>query len=69
MSFSLIPKLTLFNILILLMYWLLLGLLGMDQIAAEFEEMGQILTAVMLLMGNLIFFLLDFALGRFARYK
>ena len=69
MPFSLIPKLTLFNILILLMYWLLLGLLGMDQIAAEFEEMGQILTAVMLLMGNLIFFLLDFALGRFARYK
>ena len=54
---------------ILFMYWLLLRLFGMDQIAAEFAEMGRILTGVMLVMGNLIFFLLDFALSRFARYK
>ena len=67
--FPVIPKLALFNVLILIMYWLLLRLFGMDQIAAEFAEMGQILTALMLLMGNLIFFLLDFALNRFARYK
>ena len=67
--FPVIPKLALFNVLILIMYWLLLRLFGMDQIAAEFAEMGQILTALMLLMGNLIFFLLDFALSRFARYK
>ena len=67
--FPLIPKLALFNAMILFMYWLLLRLFGMDQIAAEFAEMGQILTALMLLMGNLIFFLLDFALNRFARYK
>ena len=65
----LIPKLALFNVAILLMYWLLLRLLGMDRIAAEFEEMGMILTAVMLLMGNLIFFMLDFALTRFSRIK
>ena len=67
--FPVIPKLALFNVLILIMYWLLLRLFGMDQIAAEFAEMGQILTALMLLMGNLIFFLLDFALYRFARFK
>ena len=67
--FPVIPKLALFNVLILIMYWLLLRLFGMDQIAAEFAEMGQILTALMLLMGNLIFFLLDFALNRFARFK
>ena len=69
MRFPLIPKLALFNVLILLMYWLLLHLLGMEQIAAEFEEMGKILTGVMLLMGNVIFLLLDFALNRFTRFK
>ena len=61
--FPVIPKLALFNVMILFMYWLLLRLFEMDQIAAEFAEMGQILTALMLLMGNLIFFLLDFALN------
>lgn len=69
MRFPLIPKLVLFNVLILVMYWLLLHLLGMAQIAAEFEEMGKILTFVMLLMGNLIFLLLDFALNRFSKFK
>ena len=69
MRFPLVPKLMLFNVLILVMYWLLLNLLGMNQISAEFEEMGRILTAVMLLMGNLIFLLLDFALNRFSRIK
>ena len=69
MRFPMIPKLLFFNVLILVMYWLLLNLLGMNQISAEFEEMGRILTAVMLLMGNLIFLLLDFALNRFSRIK
>ena len=69
LRFPWIPKLALFNVLILVMYWLLLHLFGMDQIRAEFAEMGRILTVVMLLMGNLIFFLLDFALSRFARFQ
>ena len=69
MRFKLIPKLALFNVLILAMYALLLRVLGMDQIAAEFAEMSKFLTVVMLLMGNLIFLLLDFALSRFARFK
>ena len=51
------------------MYWLLLRLLGMDRIAAEFEEMGKFLTVVMLLLGNLVFFMLDFALTRFSRIR
>jgi len=41
LRFPLIPKLALFNVLILIMYWLLLRLLGMEQIAAEFEEMAR----------------------------
>ena len=69
LRYPLIPKLVLFNVLILSMYTLLLRIFGMDQIAAEFAEMGQVLTIAMLIMGNLIFFLLDFALSRFSRFK
>ena len=52
-------KLAFFNAVILLTYWLLMHLFGMDQIASEFAEMGVILTAVMLLLGNVTFVLLD----------
>lgn len=53
----------LFNAAILLMYWLLMHLLGMDQIAEEFEGLGLAMTAVMLVLGNVTFFLLDRLLG------
>ena len=69
LRYPLIPKLVLFNVLILSMYTLLLRIFGMEQIVAEFAEMGQVLTIAMLIMGNLIFFLLDFALSRFSRFK
>ncbi|MBQ8359440.1 MAG: hypothetical protein IJX37_05975 [Oscillospiraceae bacterium] len=49
----------LFNSVILAVYWLLLHLFGMDQLAAEFAEMGTVMTAVMLVLGNVTFFLLD----------
>ena len=52
-------KALLFNALILLTYWLLMHLFGFDQLAAEFAETGTILTVVMLLLGNVTFFLLD----------
>ena len=69
MRYPIIPKLVFFNVLILTMYWLLLKLLGMDQIAAEFKEMGTLLTMAMLAMGNLVFYMTDVALSRFARFK
>lgn len=53
----------LFNSVILMMYALLIRLLGMDEIAAEYREMGYIMTAVMLILGNAVFFLLDRLLG------
>ena len=53
----------LFNAAILSMYWLLMHLFGLDQITAEFEEMGIAMTAVTLLLGNVTFFLLDRLLG------
>lgn len=58
----------LFNAAILSMYWLLMHLMGMDAIAAEFEELGIAMTAVLLILGNVTFFLLDRLLGmRFKR--
>ena len=53
----------LFNSVILLMYALLIRILGMDQIAREYQEMGMIMTAVTLVLGNVVFFLLDRLLG------
>ena len=48
-----------FNGMILLTYWLLKHLFGMAQLVSEFKEMGTLLMAVMLLLGNVTFFLLD----------
>ena len=54
----------LFNGVILLTYWLMMHLLGFDQLAAEFAEMGLAMTAILLLLGNVTFFLLDKLLDR-----
>lgn len=53
----------LFNGAILVMYWVLLRLLGMEELTAEFAELGTVMTVVMLIMGNITFFLLDRLLG------
>lgn len=62
-------KLLLFNGAVLLMYWLLMGVFGMTQLSAEFEEQGTAMTMVMLLLGNLVFILLDRLLDRLPRKK
>ena len=56
-------KALLFNLSILVMYWLLMHLFGLDQITAEFTEMGTAMTILMLVLGNVTFFLLDRLLG------
>ena len=61
---SLLWKLLFFNAVTLLTYWLLMHIFGFDQITAEFSEMGILLTAVMLVLGNVTFFLLDKLLER-----
>jgi len=66
---GIIWKLLLFNALILAMYGLLIHLFGMAQIATEYRELGTAMTVVMLLLGNLIFFLLDKVLTRFSKIK
>ena len=52
-------KALLFNAAIGVMYVLLLQILGMGEIAEEYAEMGWIMTLVMLILGNITFFLLD----------
>lgn len=57
-------KLALFNLVIFLMYWVLIHLFGMEAIATEYEELGTVMTIIMLILGNVTFFLLDKVLGK-----
>ena len=57
-------KLLYFNVVILAMYWLLIHLFGMAQLAQEWEELGIWMTGIMLLLGNVTFFLLDRVLSK-----
>ena len=60
----------LFNSMTLLMYWLLMHLFGLNQVAEEFSKMGTVMTAVLLVLGNVTFFMLDKLLGmRFVRRR
>ena len=62
--FPWLMKAVFFNGDILLLYWLLLHLMGMNALQQEFAEMGTALILTLLLLGNLVFFMLDFILGR-----
>ena len=62
-------KLLYFNAAILAMYWLLMHLFGMVQIAEEFAELGTVMTLATLLLGNITFFLLDRLLGMCLRIR
>ena len=48
-----------FNSAILALYWVLLRVIGMEQLLSDFEGMGIAMTAVLLILGNVTFFLLD----------
>lgn len=52
-----------FNGTVLVMYWLLMNVLGMDYLAEEFTGMGALMLGVLLILGNLTFFLMDRMLG------
>ena len=58
----------LFNASVLAMYWLLIHLFGMAQVAAEFRELGTAMLIVTHLLGNLCFFLVDRILNRKLRF-
>ena len=52
-------KALLFNGSILLMYWILLKVIGMEQLLSDFEGMGIAMYALLLILGNVTFVLLD----------
>ncbi len=56
-------KLLLFNVAVLSMYAILIRVFGMAELVQEYEELGTALTVVLLLLGNLTFYLLDRLLG------
>ena len=59
----------LFNVSILVMYWLLIQVMGLNEIAAEYAEAGTVMTVIMLVLGNVTFFMLDMILGRKLRRR
>jgi len=54
----------LFNASILVMYAILLELIGMEQLVQEFSGMGTAMTGILLLLGNVTFYLLDRLLSK-----
>lgn len=59
----------LFNGVILLLYWLLMAVLGMEALVAEFSGMGAGMLLACLVLGNVTFFLLDKILARGIRSR
>jgi hypothetical protein len=54
----------LFNGSILLLYWVLLNVIGISQLLEEFSGMGIAMTVLLLILGNVTFYLLDYVLSR-----
>lgn len=52
-------KIVYFNITILALYWVLIHFVGLNEILKEFTEMGTIFTLVTLILGNIVFIIVD----------
>ena len=61
---KLLWKVLYFNGSILALYWVLLNIIGMRQLLSDFEGVGFAMTAVLLILGNVTFFLLDHLVTR-----
>lgn len=66
---SFVLKLVFFNAVVLAMYGILIYLFGMDQILAEFAEIGKIMTVVTLVLGNICLALVDLLLTRLEKIR
>lgn len=62
-------KLVLFNAAIFAMYSVLIYVFGLADIASEFEELGMVMTAVTLVLGNATLFMLDVLLTLLGKRK
>lgn len=68
-KFPKLAKALYFNAAILVMYWLLIFVLGLEALAEEYRQTGRVMLIVQLILGNVIFFLLDRVLDRKFRRK
>jgi len=69
MRLSFLWKLLLFNLVIGLLYTLLIYLFGMNEIASEYADLGIAVVAVLIIMGNITFLLLDRVFSRISHRK
>lgn len=69
LKFGWIGKLIYFNVSITVMYLILLNLFGMADISNEYAELGRIGVVILLVLGNVTFYLLDTVLTRFTKKK
>ena len=67
--FGVLLKCVYFNAAVLSMYTVLIYLFGMNELAEEYREAGAVMTVILLIMGNVIFYLLDRTLGRIGRRR
>lgn len=67
LQLALLVKVAFFNVSIMTAYFVLIRLLGMDQIAQENAQFGVIGLVVLLVLGNITYLLLDRLLDRMAR--
>lgn len=63
--FSWLLKLLYFNIVIVVLYWLLIFVFGLEGLYEEFSSAGVIGLAVVLILGNVTFLLTDKVLSKF----
>ena len=66
---SVLWKLVLFNVSILAMYSVLIYVFGLADLAAEFEELGMVMTIVTLVLGNATLFMMDVLLTLLEKRK
>lgn len=69
LRFRFLWKGLLFNFSILILYGLLLQILGLDSLSEDYRDIGLIGLVVLLVLGNVTFYLLDCVLGRFCRQR
>ena len=53
-----------FNLSVFALYWALLFVLGLPALNAEFQELGTVMLLVLMVLGNVTFFLLDKVLDK-----
>ena len=68
-KFKWVLKLLLFNGAILLMYWILGSVLGMEEVLEDVQTGGVIMFLVLMVLGNVTFFLVDLILTRGLRRR